>query len=191
MRDRTTTRTDRDTDGAADAPDSADESTRTLSDDEVFHVLYNRRRREIIAHLKAQDGESTVGDLAERIAADENDIPVRQLSSYERKRVYVGLYQNHLPILDDVGVVEYDKNRGTVRLREAVSQLEPYLDDGAATARYVEPAAAVGLAGLVLLGGLGVGALGALSAAAWALVGVLGVLGLAAADAYRRSRRHD
>jgi len=42
------------------------------------------------------------------------DSAPEKLTSRERKRVYVGLYQCHLPKMDGVGVIEFDKNRGTI-----------------------------------------------------------------------------
>ena len=99
----------------------------SLSKDEIFEVLSNRRRRQIIRFLQDQDGRSTTSELAEYIAAVENDTSVPQLTSSQRKRVYVGLYQNHLPRMDELGVIEYAKNRGTVRLRDAAADTEPYL----------------------------------------------------------------
>ena len=99
-----------------------------LSLSTTFELLKNRRRRETISYLIDHDGQSTLSDLAEHIAALENGIEVVELSSDQRKRVYIGLYQCHLPKLDKAGVVDFDKNRGTVVLRESVAdQLVPYL----------------------------------------------------------------
>ncbi|MFB6358651.1 MAG: hypothetical protein ABEJ96_06540, partial [Thiohalorhabdaceae bacterium] len=52
-----------------------------------------------------------LGDLAEHIASIENDKPEVALSSTERKRVYVALYQCHLPKMDDIGVIDFDEDR--------------------------------------------------------------------------------
>lgn len=76
-------------------------------------LLKNARRRRTL-RLVADDGPVDLGDLAEQIAARENDVPVSELSSSERKRVYVGLYQCHLPKLDDEGVVAFDPESGRV-----------------------------------------------------------------------------
>ena len=100
----------------------------TLTTDTLFELLKNRRRRDAIDFLKANDGETTLSDLAEHIAAAENDLPVEEISSKQRKRVYISLYQCHLPKMDRAGVVDFDKNRGSIRLDERASQLYPYLD---------------------------------------------------------------
>lgn len=153
-----------------------------LTEDDVFEVLYNRRRRDIITHLQDNDGESTVSDLAEHIAAKENDTTVQMVGSSERKSVYVGLYQNHLPMMDDLGVVDYNKNRGTVHIAEPAAQLMPYLDDPVDSGiDHVNVGAAVALAGLLLLGVLEVSAFSLVSD--WLLV-VVGVSGLVLMSLY-------
>ncbi|MFW5963447.1 MAG: DUF7344 domain-containing protein [Natronomonas sp.] len=82
--------------------------------DVVFDVLSSSRRRLVLRRLEARDGESTINDLAEHIAAVENDKAVSELSSQERKRVYVSLYQAHLPRMEEVGVVSLDDGTVTV-----------------------------------------------------------------------------
>lgn len=100
-----------------------------LEVDKVFSILRNRRRRDVIKHLKRHDGELTQGDLAELIAAAENGKSVSELTSTERKRLYVSLYQCHLPMMAEAGVIDFDQRGGEVRLRERARQLEKYLGD--------------------------------------------------------------
>jgi len=100
--------------------------------DVVFDVLRNRRRRLVLAALNEGDGGTTLGDLAERIAGIENDKPPESLDSQERKRVYVGLYQSHLPKMDDAGAVRFDDDRGTVERGPHMDVFCQYLDDSAA-----------------------------------------------------------
>jgi hypothetical protein len=96
--------------------------------DQVFELLKNERRRETVRYLEQHDGSGMLSDVAEHIAALENDTTTNALTSSERKRVYVGLYQFHLPKMDEMGVIDFDKNRGTIQIRENVEQLNPYLD---------------------------------------------------------------
>lgn len=171
-----------------DVEDSTDGTDRRLSEDEVFEVLYNSLRRDVITYLREHDNEATVSDIAEHIAAKENDTTVRQLSSYERKRVYIGLYQNHLPMMDDVGVIEYDKHRGTVQLQECATQLEPYLGDVDRSDRSaIVLGGALTLAGVLLFGILDVGAVGIVPEPLLIALGAIGLVGLTALDAYTDS----
>jgi len=95
----------------------------------VFDVLRNERRQHVLAYVAvSDDATAEIGDLAEHIAAIENDLPVHRLSSQQRKRVYVALYQCHLPKMAKAGIVEFDKDRGTVTAGANLDQLRPYLD---------------------------------------------------------------
>ena len=97
--------------------------------DQIFEILKNERRRMVLYYLRDNDGTATLGELSEHIAAIENDTTVRAISSSQRKRVYVGLYQCHLPKMDNVDVIEFEKNRGTIEIGPNVDQLEEYLGD--------------------------------------------------------------
>jgi len=100
---------------------------RSLPLDQTFEILRNQRRRYVLQYLDATEGQVSLSDLAEQIAAWENDKEVREISSSERKRVYVGLYQCHLPKMDDMGVVAFNKPRGIVEPGENVGAVVEYL----------------------------------------------------------------
>lgn len=152
-----------------------------LTKGEIFNLLKNSRRREVISFLRKHDGSANLNDLAEHIAAEENDTTVRQLSSDQRKRVYIGLYQCHLPKMDKLGVIEYDKNRGTVELQESVASLERYIEIDEETdpkPTWLIPAIAAGIVLLAGIGTLGVGALSAVPAVGWTFISLLGVVAI-------------
>lgn len=84
-----------------------------ISTGDLFDALSNRRRRQVIRELEA--GAHTIGALAEAIARVENDIPDDEsVTGDTRKAPYVCLYQTHLDKLHRWGIVEWDKNRGTI-----------------------------------------------------------------------------
>lgn len=101
----------------------------TLSLDEIFHVLSNMRRRQTLIYLKQKGGEATLSEIAEHIAAMENDVSIRAINSQQRKRVYVSLYQCHLPKMDDMHIIAYNKNRGTVKLTDTAHSLNRYIGE--------------------------------------------------------------
>jgi hypothetical protein len=68
-----------------------------------------------------------VTDLAEEVAAWENDTTRDQLSSQERKRVYVSLYQTHIPKLASAAVVDSARDTGLVELTSKTRQMDRYL----------------------------------------------------------------
>lgn len=89
---------------------------------ELYDVLSNRRRRYAL-HALDRDGETTIGSLADRVAAWENDRPVAEVTATERKRVYTALQQSHLPKLDRTGLVEFDPEDGRVVPTAAIGQV--------------------------------------------------------------------
>ncbi len=111
--------------------DAEPEAEEELSLDIVFEILKNERRRSVLRYLQGNEDRVVLGELAEHIAARENDTTVESLTAQQRKRVYVGLYQCHLPKMDDAGIVEFDRNRGVVELADNAEQLEEYLDTDA------------------------------------------------------------
>jgi hypothetical protein len=143
------------------------EETTVLPLDRVFEILKNERRREVLQHLHEQSGQIELGDLAEHVAAVENDTTTQALTADERKRVYVGLYQCHLPKMDDLDVVEFNQDRGYVELGDAASQLDQYLDTQDAEEslpwhRYYGAVAMIGIAAVVAATTLSLGATGSL-----------------------------
>lgn len=98
-----------------------------LPKDLVFGMLSNERRRWALKYLAGNDNETTLSDLAEYIASIENDKPEAALTSDERKRVYVGLYQVHLPKMDDADIIDYNQARGTIELQPEADQLLTYI----------------------------------------------------------------
>lgn len=68
--------------------------------------------------------------LAEEIAAWEHETTVQQLGNDQRQRTYIGLYQSHLPKLDDYGVIEYNQDRGIIEPTPLLKVFEPYVGDG-------------------------------------------------------------
>lgn len=194
-----------DTDQLNELPGTKRRSGAELDTGEVFELLKNERRRRVIRFLKEQeDNEIKLSSLAEHIAALENDIDVAQLSSSQRKRVYIGLYQCHLPKMDDFGVIEFRKNRGIITLRDT-TPLEPYLtvasesespddesvddrpteatepvetgasDEGGRT----EPFVAALVVGIVAVGLTGIGPLAAVPAAFWTVVSLAALVSVA------------
>jgi hypothetical protein len=67
-------------------------------------------------------------ELAERIAAWENDVEVDDLDYKQRKRVYTSLHQTHLPKLDEAGIVDYDRDEGRITLADRATDLDLYLE---------------------------------------------------------------
>lgn len=84
-----------------------------LPEAEVYELLSNPRRRELLRQLPADEWVS-LREVSERIAAAETgtlDVP-----RAVRETVYVSLYQTHVPRLCELGVMEFDREERRVRL---------------------------------------------------------------------------
>jgi len=90
--------------------------------DDVFHVLQNARRRLVLVYLSDVEGAVEMRAIAEQVAAWENGTTVEAITSEQRQRVYIALYQSHLPKMDELGVVDYDQARGVVERTPQVDQ---------------------------------------------------------------------
>ncbi|WP_458189313.1 DUF7344 domain-containing protein [Haladaptatus sp. NG-WS-4] len=99
-----------------------------LTQDVAFQLLSNQLRRHIMHYLLQQDGPVSLHELSKRLAAWENDVSFDEVTYKQLMRVYTAIRQSHLPKMDDGGIVEFDSNAGEVRLTEAATKLEVYLD---------------------------------------------------------------
>jgi len=102
-----------------------------LTRDDLFHVLQCRRRRLVLKYLHEYPGDepADMSDIAEHIAALEHDTTVDSLRSKQRQRVYIALYQSHLPKMDDAGVISYNQDRGLVEATALADSFDGYLDE--------------------------------------------------------------
>lgn len=96
--------------------------------DSLYAALADKRRRYTLHYLKQRGEPVTVRELSEQVAAWENDKDIAEISSKERKRVYVALYQSHLDTLDKEGLVNYSEADGTVELTPHFAGTDIYLE---------------------------------------------------------------
>lgn len=85
----------------------------------IFELLATRRRRLLVEQLdEYRDQEETLTlpaaarAVAEREAADTDDDPDDLYQT-----IYVGLYQMHIPALEDIGLVDFDPESKRVEPR--------------------------------------------------------------------------
>ena len=92
----------------------------------LFTVLSNHRRRYLLHACQQANGEATLGDIAEQVAAWEYNKPIDELTSTERKRVYTSLQQHHLDKLLEAGLIEVE--RDVIKTTEKGKSIRVYLD---------------------------------------------------------------
>ena len=103
-------------------------SEHELTQAELFDVFSNARRRRSVQYLKRQGGTCDLAPLVEQVAAWENDVDPDEVTRTQRRRVYISLYQTHLPMLEEHGIVEWDPDDHTIELLPHEDVFEPYLD---------------------------------------------------------------
>ncbi|MDL0124564.1 hypothetical protein PNP85_14510 [Halobacterium salinarum] len=89
--------------------------------EEVLRLFSSERRRIAIHILHEADSEASgrAGiishvQLAEQVTAVEEGCHVDCVDRRSRKSAKVGLRQNHLPVLDEFGVVEWNEQSGSI-----------------------------------------------------------------------------
>jgi hypothetical protein len=100
----------------------------SIAHDDCFDLLSNHRRRYALHYLQQNGDGATLGELADHVAAWENDVEADAVSYDERKRVYTSLQQVHLPRMDEMDVVEFNDREGRVRIGPAAEDLDVYLE---------------------------------------------------------------
>lgn len=114
---------------AIDLPSSID-----LTSADVYTILSNKRRRETIrmlaSQLRADDNEDTyvpVSPLSTMVHKSDHGPPSSEDISAGHHQVYVTLTQTHLPLLDELRVIEYYSRPQKVRPTETTLALDDLL----------------------------------------------------------------
>lgn len=107
----------------------SESSTDGISRDSAYDLLSNSRRRYVISILRERNEPMRLNDLSRELAAWENDVEPDALTNPQVKRVYVSLYQTHIPKLAEAGVVSYDQESGMVELEDTAHELDTYIPE--------------------------------------------------------------
>jgi hypothetical protein len=150
-----------------------------FDENEVYDILRNERRRNVLRLLTDRGDGTTIGDLADRIAEQESGESPPPGDT--RQSVYVSLHQTHLPKLANLGVVDYDREERTVELQPVADEVVARLNAGTgsgtseAVVRLVSAAFLASVVGLVLVfaAGAGVPGIAAVGGATWGAVGLV------------------
>jgi anion-transporting ArsA/GET3 family ATPase len=113
--------------GQKKAPTRTLSKSQELSDNEIFHLLATKRRREAIRYLLKTGTQIQLSKLARHVAAAEHELSVNDVTQAQYQRVYITLYQSHLPKLDEAGVIRFDSTRGVVEPTEQLDVFARYL----------------------------------------------------------------
>ena len=98
----------------------------SLSKDTIFDILSNPRRRYLLYYLSQKSDPVNIQELTEQIAQWEATERDDDFTEQYHKRVYISIYQNHIPKLIEAGIVSFDRNSGLVSLEEEIPQIRNY-----------------------------------------------------------------
>lgn len=76
-------------------------------------ALAHIRRREVLEALREETCPIELIDLAQRVVAE-----CEGLDQTHAERLYISLYHQHIPRLEEAGLIEYDKEAKTVAITE-------------------------------------------------------------------------
>ncbi|WP_092919987.1 DUF7344 domain-containing protein [Halorubrum sodomense] len=99
-----------------------------LSEDEIFEVLSNRRRRFVIHALKRADEPVDVSELSTHVTAWERGIDPVDVQYEDRRNVYSTLQRTHLPKLEEKNVVTVHEEENLVEPTPELEELDIYVE---------------------------------------------------------------
>lgn len=102
--------------------------TTDLTEDDVFEILSNRRRRFVIHALKRAEKPLDVSELSTFVTAWELDVEPEEVRYEDRRNIHSTLRRTHLPKLEEKNVVTVDGETDVVEPTAALRDLDIYVD---------------------------------------------------------------
>ncbi|WP_424016057.1 DUF7344 domain-containing protein [Halorubrum xinjiangense] len=113
---------------AASTTHAVDRNGGELSEDEIFEVLSNRRRRFVIHALKRAEGPVEVSELSTHVTAWEHGVDPEEVQYEDRRNVYSTLQRTHLPKLEEKNVVTVHEEENLVEPTPELEALDIYVE---------------------------------------------------------------
>ncbi|WP_080510506.1 DUF7344 domain-containing protein [Halorubrum coriense] len=99
-----------------------------LSEDEIYDVLSNRRRRFVIHALKRKQGPVDISELSEHIAAWESGRDPDDVEYEDHRSVYSTLKRTHLPNLEQNNIITIDEEESVVHPTPQLENIDVYIE---------------------------------------------------------------
>ena len=113
-----------DQEGQARSEETADAAAAPwLADDQFYRALASARRRRLLSFV-IEHSESTVDELATVLAGWETTETGAMATAEDHDRITLELVHSHLPMLEDLGLVEYDADTEVVRVEDVDAVVE-------------------------------------------------------------------
>lgn len=94
--------------------------TRGMNQMEAFRILASADRQIVLHELLETDGEASVEELSQRVAARRHKIASDRIGERKVKRARTRLVHSHLPKLQETGVITVDWAENEMALRDGV-----------------------------------------------------------------------
>ena len=107
--------------------DRGDDGAVNVVEDEVYEALGDRTRRFAVYYLRSR-GRVGVDALADVVTGWENAEDGGMASREDRTEVLAALRDEHLPLLEDAGIVRYDGAAGAVTLASLAEPVRSLID---------------------------------------------------------------
>lgn len=91
----------------------------------IFGILKNDRRRCMLEILK-KEGKLSIRSLSEEIARIEAG--VEEPNSGARKSVYISLHQTHIPKMESLKILKYDREKDSIELLPSAQNFDIYIE---------------------------------------------------------------
>ncbi|WP_158059141.1 DUF7344 domain-containing protein [Halorussus halophilus] len=115
-------------DSVADDEQEQDRDESPSEIDETLSLLSDRYRRHALACLDGQPEPVPIERLTDEVAGREFQQPPDQVSMITRTEIATALHHNHLPKLEQAGIIVYDSNDGEVTKINIKAPLTSFLD---------------------------------------------------------------
>ena len=95
--------------------------------DTTLRLCCDEHRRIVLATLASERRALSLNDLTNEIVTHNHHEPITDVSGEAVTHVYLSLYHEHVPLLVEASVIEYDRERRLVDPTEQFDRLEPFL----------------------------------------------------------------
>jgi hypothetical protein len=100
-----------------------------ISKNNYFNLLKNNRRRSILGIVNSVEDDISLKKLSETVSCLENGKALSELDERDFKTSYIVVYQNHLPKLEEHGIVSLEDGNISVEDQDKLDALTLMIDE--------------------------------------------------------------
>lgn len=93
----------------------------------LLELCQDQHRRIVLAVLATENRSLTVNDLTKAIVKHNHHTPLIEVPEEESKQIQTSLFHAHIPKLEDLSLIDYDRERKLVEPTSQFNRLQPQL----------------------------------------------------------------